>query len=105
MKITPEWESRKQANAMSINRCFREELDSDDNHDLPIYSDDRTQAVYAPFARYSAVAPYQPVPMQVHDCRHVVKAIFASTQSVPSLTNILGTYLTCKANNQRHRSN
>ena len=41
--------------------------------------------------------------MHVHNCRHVVKAIFASNQSILSLTNILGSYLTYKINNEKHR--
>src|SRR5947207_10814521 len=103
MKITPESESRKQVNTISINRPFREEIGTDDNDEPPIYSTNRAHAIYSPFPRSSAVVPHQPVPMQAHNCRHVVKAIFSSNQSVLSLTNILGSYLTCKVNNEKHR--
>lgn len=41
--------------------------------------------------------------MKVHNRRHVVKAVFASNQSVLSLTNILGSYLVCKINNENYR--
>ena len=96
MEITPELENCKQVNAISISRGFREELGTDDNDEPRIYSTNCAHAIYAPLPRSCAVVPYQLVPMKVYDCRHVVKAIFASNQSVLSLTNILGSYLACK---------
>ena len=103
MKITPESEIREQVNAKSINQPFREELGTDDN-DMPhTYSTNSVHAIYAPFPQSDAVVPYLPVPMQVHNRRLAVKAVFASNQSFLSLTNILGSYLTCKMNNEQHR--
>src|SRR5271155_5643753 len=43
------------------------------------------------------VVNYQTVPMDVRNCRHTLKAIAASNKSVPSLINILGTYVNGKA--------
>jgi hypothetical protein len=100
MKVTPMSES--QVNALAIGRPSTEELDADYNNEPQIYSTDPADTIYATLPRFSTAVPYEPVPIQVHNFRRVVKAIFASHQSVRSLTNILGSYLTCKVNNQKH---
>ena len=103
MKITPESKSYRQVNAISINRAFKEELGTDDNDKVWIYPVNCADAIYVPLPRPCPVVAFQPVSTKVHDCRHVVKAIFASNQSVLSLTNILGSYLVCKViNEKRH---
>ena len=53
----------------------------------------------------STVVQYQPVPMRVDNCRHTLKSIFSSNQSVPSLTNIIGTYMKIKVEKQLQRQN
>lgn len=103
MKIPSESESRQHVNAIPIYPPFREEFVTYDNGEPQTCSTNSTHAIYTPLPPSSLMVSYQTVPMQVHNCRHVIKAIFASTQSVASLTNILGSYLACKVDNEMHR--
>lgn len=49
------------------------------------------------------VVPYTQVPIRTDDCKHAVSAILASNQSVSTLTNIVGTYLSCKLDHESGR--
>jgi hypothetical protein len=72
---------------------------SDDNESIMLYSPDDI----AHFLELSSfVVPYNPVP-GVTNAKSAVKAVFASNQSVPSLNDVLGTYVNQKLNKARAR--
>src|SRR5271170_7942673 len=70
-----------------------------DNQGIELYPQDRVEA-YLQLSSF--VVPYNPV-LGVTNKGSAFKAVFASNQSVPSLNDILGTYVTQKVSKARAR--
>ena len=70
-----------------------------DNEGIELYTPDRVEA-YLQLSSF--VVPYNPV-SGVTNNKSAFKAVFASNQSVPSLNDVIGTYVTQKVNKARAR--
>lgn len=72
-----------------------------DIQNMPLYSQNHAAAF---LGQSSFTVPYNPVwTVPVTNAKSAIKAIFASNQSVPSLNDIIGTYVNQKVSNARQR--